>query len=129
REDEVAARSVGINTVLVKIVAFMLSAILNSIAGFLYVTYIRYIDPYVAFGLDISLIQALLTIMGGAGTVWGPVLGTVILIPLLELFRVYFVKFSGINYMLHGALLMIIILLMPQGAISIVRRLIKWLKS
>jgi len=93
------------------------------------VTYIRYIDPYVAFGLDISLIQALLTIMGGAGTVWGPVLGTVILIPLLELFRVYFVKFSGINYMLHGALLMIIILLMPQGAISIVRRLIKWLKS
>lgn len=129
REDEVAARSVGINTVLVKIIAFTLSAILNSIAGFLYVTYIRYIDPYVAFGLDISLIQALLTIMGGAGTVWGPVLGTVILIPLLELFRVYFVKFSGINYMLHGALLMIIILLMPQGAISIVRRLIKWLKS
>ncbi|OYT57000.1 MAG: amino acid ABC transporter permease [Desulfurococcales archaeon ex4484_217_2] len=129
REDEVAAQSIGINTVFIKILAFMLSAILNSIAGFLYVTYIRYIDPYVAFGLDISLTQALLTILGGAGTVWGPVLGTIILIPLLEFFRVYFVKFSGLNYMLHGILLMVIILLMPQGVISIIRRFIKWMKS
>ncbi len=129
KEDEIAAQSIGINTVLIKILAFMLSAILNSIAGFLYVTYIRYIDPYVAFGLDISLIQALLTILGGAGTVWGPVLGTIILIPLLEMFRIYFVMFSGLNYMLHGALLMVIILLMPQGVINITRRFIKWLKS
>ncbi|RLE63929.1 MAG: branched-chain amino acid ABC transporter permease [Thermoprotei archaeon] len=129
KEDEIAAQSIGVNTVFIKILAFMLSAILNSIAGFLYVTYIRYIDPYVAFSLDISLIQALLTIMGGAGTVWGPVLGTIILIPLLELFRIYFVMFSGFNYMLHGALLMAIILLMPQGVINIIGRFIKWLKS
>ncbi|OYT56205.1 MAG: branched-chain amino acid ABC transporter permease [Thermoprotei archaeon] len=129
REDETAAKSIGVNTVFVKIIAFILSAILNSIAGFLYITYIRYIDPYVAFGLNISLIQALLTIMGGAGTVWGPVLGTLVLIPLLELFRVYFATLSGVNYMLHGLLLMVIILLRPQGIISLVEGFKRWLKS
>ncbi len=78
-EDEDAAEAIGVNAMRIKRHIYMLSAFLTALAGTLYVQYIYFIDPNTAFSFNISVEAALVSIVGGIGTLWGPVVGTVLL--------------------------------------------------
>ncbi|MGA8602093.1 MAG: branched-chain amino acid ABC transporter permease, partial [Beijerinckiaceae bacterium] len=78
-EDEDAAEAVGVNAPRIKRDIYMISAFLTALAGTFYVQYIYFIDPATAFSFNISVEAALVSIVGGIGTLWGPVVGTVLL--------------------------------------------------
>ena len=78
-EDEDAAEAIGVNAPRVKRDIYMISAFLTALAGTFYTQYIYFIDPATAFNFNISIEAALVSIVGGIGTLWGPVVGTVLL--------------------------------------------------
>ncbi len=78
-EDEDAAQAVGVNVPKMKRDIYLISAFLTALAGTFYVQYIYFIDPNTAFSFNISVEAALVSIVGGIGTLWGPVVGTVLL--------------------------------------------------
>ena len=87
REDQDAANSLGIPLTLYKNVALMISAIFTAWAGALYGLYVGFIDPQTAVGLDISVQIVLTAIIGGIGTILGPVVGAALLVALSEALR------------------------------------------
>ena len=82
--------SLGIPVAKYKIIAFVISAIVMSPMGSLFAQYILVIEPERMFDIEISIIVLLIAVMGGVGNVWGPLIGTIILIPLSEYTREYF---------------------------------------
>jgi hypothetical protein len=78
-EDEDAAEAIGVNVLRVKRQVYLISAFLTALAGTFYVQYIYFIDPNTAFSFNVSVEAALVSIVGGIGTLWGPVVGTVLL--------------------------------------------------
>ena len=87
REDQDAASSLGINLSLYKNRALLLSAALTSVLGSLYALYIRYIDTSAVLDLRLSIEIILTAIIGGVGTLWGPLVGALLLVPLAEMLR------------------------------------------
>ena len=87
REDQDAAHSLGINPTLHKNLALMISAAFTASAGGLFALYVRFIDPNIAFGIDVSVQMVLICIIGGIGTILGPVVGSVVLVLLSETLR------------------------------------------
>jgi branched-chain amino acid transport system permease protein len=88
REDQDAAESLGINTVFYKMVSLMLSAAIIGMAGALYTVYMGFIDPKIVFSLhDISIMAILVGIVGGVSTIYGPAVGSLIMVGLMEVFR------------------------------------------
>jgi branched-chain amino acid transport system permease protein len=87
REDQDAAASLGINLYLYKNMALVISAALSSVAGGIYAVYLRYIDTSSVLSLRLSIEIILTTIIGGIGTLWGPVLGAALLVSLAEALR------------------------------------------
>src|SRR5512133_3205346 len=85
RDDPDAARSLGINLTRYKLAAMVLSAALTSVGGSFYAQYVTYIDPPSVLSLMLSTTICLVAVMGGVGTVWGAVIGSIILLPLGEL--------------------------------------------
>ena len=120
REDEDVAESLGINTLNCKVLSLALSAVFTSIAGSFYSNYMGMVAPEPVFGSEISLECVLIAIMGGIGTLWGPVIGSLIYIILTEVVTSFFGEF---HLLIHGALLIIFILFLPYGAIGEIRRL------
>ncbi len=131
REDEVAAESLGINTFRAKLAAMVLSASLTGIGGTFYANYLFSIQPNSAFGIPLSVEIILRPIVGGAGTLLGPILGSFILSPLQELSRVYFAQAgrTGIHLIVYGLLLMGVILFCPQGVYPALRRVLSRVRS
>lgn len=126
--NEAAAESVGIDTAKYKMLAYILSACIVSLAGSLYAQFILYIDPSILMTLNISMMIVLIAVMGGIGTVWGPIIGSVVLTFISEYTRVKFgSKYSGIDMIIYGMLVIIIVLFLPDGLISLTRK--KWRKS
>ena len=78
-EDEDAAEAVGVNSLRIKRNIYLISAFLTALAGTFYVQYIYFIDPNTAFSFNISVEAALVSIVGGIGALWGPVIGAVLL--------------------------------------------------
>jgi branched-chain amino acid transport system permease protein len=122
RDDEEAARSLGFSTIRYKLVAMALSAGLVGICGVFYAQYVLYIDPASVLSLALSVLMALIVILGGAGTVAGPILGAAILVPLSEYSRV---MFSGtgrnVDLLVYGMMIMIIAVCRPDGLMSLFR--------
>jgi len=120
KNDPEAAFALGINITRYKVIAFMLSAIFTSMAGSFYANYVLYIDPDSTMLLQISVMMALVTILGGVGRLWGPVLGATVLVPISELSRIYF---SGggraIDIILYGVLIIIFAVFKPRGLLSL----------
>ncbi len=120
--NEMAAQSVGINVAKYKIFAYMLSAAFVSIGGSLYAQYMRYIDPSMLMTLNISMMIVLVAVMGGIGTVTGPVLGALVLTFISEYSRSFLGKYGGLDLILYGALVIIIVLFLPGGLVSLIGR-------
>ena len=124
RDDEEAARSLGFSTVHYKLIAMALSAGLVGVCGVFYAQYVLYIDPASVLSLSLSVLMALIVILGGAGTVAGPIVGAAILVPLSEYSRVMF-SGSGrnVDLLVYGMMIMIIAVFRPDGLMSLFRSL------
>lgn len=123
REDEETAESIGIDTTRYKLVALAISATLTAVAGAFYANYFMFVDPTIVLPLALSVEIVLMAIVGGLGTVAGPVLGAVLLKLSSEVFRN---EFSRANLLIYGALLVIVILFMPGGLMGGLRRVFKF---
>lgn len=113
-----AASSLGVNTTAYKLRAQFLSSFFTAVGGGFYAIYIMYIDPtrVLSYGMSIQIL--LYAIVGGANTVWGPVLGGLILYPLNETLRTAIgTQGAGISATLYGLLLMLVIAFMPSGVL------------
>jgi branched-chain amino acid transport system permease protein len=123
RENEAAAAALGVNVLRTKLAAITLSAALAAAAGVLYAQYFLYLDPGVAFGPAVSVEALLGPIVGGLGTAWGPLAGAVALRALGEAATVVTGGAPGLNLALFGALLIVMLRLMPDGLIGLAARL------
>jgi len=119
REDELAAEAMGVNTTRNKLAAFVLSAVFPAVAGGLYAWRLSYIDPASAFPGQYEMQSILMTIFGGAGTIWGPLLGGAALSIMGE---VIWARFAELHLLLFGSLIVLVLLFMPEGAIPLLRR-------
>lgn len=116
REDQDCAESLGIDTRKFKLVSLLISAFFTGVAGSFYMNYMGFIDPGIVFSItDISIMMILVTMLGGAATMWGPAVGAVLYILVSEFFRVW-VK-SG-HILFFGILIIVIILFFPQGIVG-----------
>jgi branched-chain amino acid transport system permease protein len=127
RDNENAARALGVNPLRVKLGAIALSGAFMSAAGMCYVQMFQYIDASIAFGSTISVEALVGVIVGGLGTLWGPVLGAAVLYALGELTRNLFGELPGLSMVIYGAVLILIVMFLPRGitgAGASVRRLL-----
>ncbi len=119
REDEEAAGSLGINATLNKMAAFALSAFFGGVMGGVHFTFQNYIEPHSAFSGKWTIVPIVMVLLGGPGTLWGPVIGAVILTLVEEFLWTYFTQ---AYMMIYGAVMVFLVLLMPGG-------IIEWLKA
>ncbi|WP_342068031.1 branched-chain amino acid ABC transporter permease [Achromobacter kerstersii] len=115
RDNEDAARAIGVNPLRVKLGGIALSAAFMSAAGAFYVQVFQYIDPGIAFGSAVSVEALVGAIVGGMGTLWGPVLGAVALHGLADLTRNLFGELPGISMVIYGVVLILIVMFLPRG--------------
>jgi branched-chain amino acid transport system permease protein len=119
REDEQAAETLGIHTTRDKIFAFALSAFFVGLAGAIHFTYQNYIDPTFAFNINLTLTPIVMTLFGGVGTVFGPVIGATLFTFIHE---ILWAEFTLLYMAIFGGILMALILFFPQG-------LLGWMKE
>lgn len=118
-----AAEGIGVNTSRYKLYALIISAFFTSICGSVYAQYILHIEPSTVMSIDISIKIVLVAVLGGAGTIWGPLLGAMILIPLSEYSRIWLGGTGmGIDLIIFGALILFISIFQPAGIVGILRR-------
>lgn len=123
REDEEAAASLGINVSRNKLWAMMISAFLAALGGSFSAQYILFIDPDAEFSVGLSLLMAILAILGGIGTVWGPVIGAAVLVPIQEFLRAWLgSSLHGLHLFIYGGLLIIVVTFLPYGILD-------WIKN
>ncbi len=123
REDQDAARALGVSLNTYKSIALVLSAMMTAMVGTFYAQYILFIDPASTMSLDLSILISLVPVLGGAGTFWGPLVGGFVLIPISELSR-SFLGGGGraYNLILYGALIIVVAVVEPGGLWELVRR-------
>jgi branched-chain amino acid transport system permease protein len=115
KEDEEGAESLGINTTFYKVFAFVVSALGCGFAGGIQVFYVSYVDPSTAFPAVLNITMIIMSLLGGMGTYWGPLIGAVLLGQVSEFLWAHFPYFHLIMY---GCLLAFIIIFMPSGILG-----------
>jgi branched-chain amino acid transport system permease protein len=120
REDQDAAHSLGINPTLWKNVALVISAVFTAWAGSFYALYTGFIDPNNTLTTEISVQMVLTCIIGGIGTILGPVVGALVVVPLSEWLRA---SVGQVHALVYGVLVVLVILFMPDGILGFVRKL------
>jgi branched-chain amino acid transport system permease protein len=127
RQDEAACEALGVDTLRVKMQAMILSSFLTGVGGSFYAFYLFSLQPNAVFGIPLSVEIIIRPIVGGAGTVMGPLLGSFILSPLAELSRTYLAQggWTGLHLIVYGVLLIAVVLFLPQGAYPALRRLVR----
>jgi branched-chain amino acid transport system permease protein len=145
REDQDAAHSLGIHIALYKNIALVISAVLTSLAGASYGIYVGFVDPPTVLGLDVSVQIMLICIIGGMGTLYGPLLGSLVLVPLSEALRSNLIteglvkaglvsadsrvglflkeNLAHAHVLLYGILVVLVILFMPDGIMGFVKKM------
>jgi branched-chain amino acid transport system permease protein len=118
REDEVAAEAMGIHTFRHKLLAFLLSAIGPGIVGALAAREQGYIEPLSVFPLATTITMIVMTLFGGKGTVWGPVLGAAVLFSAQEM---VWARYPYIHPLLFGAIIVGVVLAMPRGVLGVLQ--------
>jgi branched-chain amino acid transport system permease protein len=122
RENEDAAEASGVDTLAAKLWAMAFSAFLTALGGTFYAQYFSFIDPTLAFGPAVSVEILLRPIVGGPGTLIGPVLGSLVLTPLSELTRWLIRGRPGLDVMVYGAMLVAVVTFLPGGLVGAWRR-------
>ena len=123
REDQDAAAALGIPVARYKQRAMAISAALTALGGTFYAQYVFFIDPESVLPLSLSILVCLVAVLGGVGTLWGPILGAAILVPLGEVTRV---QFGGtgkaLDLVIYGLLIMIVSVVQPGGIMALLQR-------
>lgn len=122
RENEAAAQALGVDVLAVKLRAITASAAMTGAAGGLYAQYFLYLDANIAYGTWISVEALLAPIVGGAGTVFGPVLGAVILHSLSEATKSVAGSVPGIDLVVFGIVLILVVRYPPRDLPGLLRR-------
>jgi len=136
REDQDAAAALGVNPLRYKMTGMGISSFLTALGGTFYAQYFYYIDPDLVFGFFLNVEILLGPVLGGVGTLFGPAMGALILTPLSELTRALirqppgFLPFllalqgrAGVDIMLYGLILVVVIIFLPQGLVGWIRQL------
>lgn len=121
RENEDAAKALGINVFVEKVKVMLISGAIGGIGGCFFAQYFLYIDPLIVFGVDKSVEMLLVSMIGGAGTVYGPLVGALLLALVSDATRLL-TQIQGLSLVLYGALLVVIIAYLPNGLIDLFRR-------
>jgi len=120
RDDVVAARSLGVRVFPSKMAAAAISGFFTGVGGAIYAQYVGYIDPDSVLAGQLSILIALPAVLGGVGTLWGPLLGAAVLIPVSELSRSYLGgSGQGVDLMIYGGLIVAVSLARPAGLVSL----------
>jgi branched-chain amino acid transport system permease protein len=117
REDEDAAGTMGINTTLYKTLALILSAFFTAIAGGIHAYWITFIDPASAFDLTLNVRMIIMAVFGGAGTVFGPVIGALVLSAVYEVLAS---RISTAAALLFGLVIVLAVIFMPKGMADLI---------
>jgi branched-chain amino acid transport system permease protein len=121
RENEDSAKALGINVFNEKVKVMLLSGAIGGMGGCFFAQYFLYIDPLIVFGTDKSVEMLLVSMIGGAGTVYGPLVGAVLLALVSDGTRAL-TQIQGLSLALYGALLVVIIAYLPNGLIDLFSR-------
>ena len=116
--DEDAAESLGIETFKIKLRAFQVSAMMMSIGGAFYASFLTFISPASTASFNLSIMIGIAAIVGGVGTLWGPVLGAFIIVPLIEIAGILLGQ-AGASNVLYGLLLVVMVMFRPGGVITL----------
>lgn len=122
RENEDAAKALGINAFRVKLAAITLSAAMAALAGVFYMQYFLFIDSHIAYGPAMSVNALLVPMIGGLGTVLGPLIGAVALGALGEITSLALGDEPGVNLLAFGVLLLVILRFLPNGLMGLIHR-------
>lgn len=124
--DEAAAQNLGINVFRYKLLALSIAAFITAIAGTFYVQYIHFIDPISIMPYDLNIRLISITLLGGIGTVAGPILGAIILIPTGEWLRALIANIGrsggAFNLIVYGIIIIIISSVTPKGIVGYLKR-------
>lgn len=118
-EDEIAAEAMGVDTTRAKLLAFVLASTLPAVAGGLYAFRLSYVDPSSGFPAAYEVQVILMAIFGGAGTVFGPLAGGILLAGLGE---ALWARFAELHLLLFGLIIVAVLRYMPEGLLSLLRR-------
>jgi branched-chain amino acid transport system permease protein len=120
KDSERAARSLGVAAGRYKLYAYMLSAGLTAVAGSLYATMFGFVDPESGFGILISVKMLIIAALGGAGFLFGPLVGALILVPLEEISNSMLGgRGAGLTFVVYGAIIVIIARFLPSGLLTL----------
>jgi branched-chain amino acid transport system permease protein len=126
KDSERAARSLGAPAARTKLYAFMLSAGLTSVAGALYAMMFGFVDPESGLGILISVKILIMAALGGAGLLFGPLVGAAILVPLEEISNSKFGgQGAGLTFVIYGAIIMLIARFQPGGLLTLANRIME----
>lgn len=121
RDSERAARSLGVAAPRYKLLAFMLSAAITAVAGALYALKFQFVDPDSGLGILVSVKMVIMAALGGAGLLFGPLVGAVILVPLEEVSNnLLGGAGAGLTFVVYGAIIVIIARFQPGGILRTV---------
>jgi len=124
KEDQDAAASLGVRVAREKHAAMAVSAALTALGGTFWAQYVLFIDPESVFPLSLSILICLVAVLGGVGSLWGPLLGAAVLVPLSEGTRVLLGGTGkALDLVISGALIMAIAVFQPAGLIGLARQL------
>lgn len=112
-----AASSLGVNVMNLKLQAQFLTAFFSAIGGGFYCMFLGYVDPSKLFGNDLSINVMIFCVVGGANTLWGPVLGAGLMYTINRIVTIYASNVSGLANIIFGVILMLVIFFMPGGLI------------
>jgi branched-chain amino acid transport system permease protein len=116
RENERSAAALGIDVVQGKVIAAAISGSLAALVGPIYANYVLFIDPESVLGVTLSIDALLFSFVGGLGSLFGPLLGAVVLVPLTELLRSLLGgRLAGVHLIVYGVMLILVMRLAPQG--------------
>jgi branched-chain amino acid transport system permease protein len=120
RDNEAAAEALGVPAFRYKMLSIVLSAMLTALGGAFYAQYISFVDPRSVLGVDLSVQILVFCIVGGMHSIWGPVLGAALLLPLGEgVRRLVGASLPGASIALYAVVLILVALLLPQGLASL----------
>ncbi len=125
RDNQRTAASIGVNVFRVKLYTFLISAFVTGLAGAIYYLNQGYIEPSATFNVRWTMIMLLATVIGGIRTEEGPIIGTIIIVFL------YFTlaRYAGYSFLIQGIILILIILISPQGIMGILKELFRKIKN
>jgi branched-chain amino acid transport system permease protein len=125
KANEDAARSLGINVHWAKVKTYAIATAFVSAVGSFHACYVKNIEPEDTMSLDISILIALMAMLGGAGSLWGPIIGAAVLVPLKSYLKEWLgarAGFVGLDLILYGVIIMLVSAAEPRGIWGLVER-------